>query len=95
MLAVNHVSTHTLHSSFKCYVLIASRNATSMAKASLFQLAYIALVLLAYISLLIIPCIIYHVTNKETLNPLNLELLAYTWLNLHVAKLVAMATQCL
>ncbi len=28
------------HSSFKCYVLIASRNATSMAKASLFQLAY-------------------------------------------------------
>ncbi len=25
---------------------------------------------LTYISLLIIPCIIYHVTNKETLNPL-------------------------
>ncbi len=61
---------HTLHSlTFKlsnCYVLVASRNATSMAKASLFQLAYIALVLLAY-----------------------------TWLNLHVAKLVAMVTQCL
>ncbi len=40
VLAVNHISTNTLHSSFKCYVLIASRNATSMAKASLFQLAY-------------------------------------------------------
>ncbi len=66
MLAVNHVSTHTLHASFTCYVLIASRNAKSMANASLFQLAYIALVLLAY-----------------------------TWLNLHVAELVAMTTQCL
>ncbi len=40
VLAVNPISPHTLHSSFKCYVLIASRNATSMAKASLFQLAY-------------------------------------------------------
>ncbi len=65
MLAVSHISTPTAFRSI-CYVLIASRNATSMAKASLFQLAYIALVLLAY-----------------------------TWLNLHVAKLVAMATQCL
>ncbi len=65
VLAVSHISTHTAFRSI-CYVLIASRNATSMAKASLFQLAYIALVLLAY-----------------------------TWLNLHVARLVAMATQCL
>ncbi len=41
---------------------------------------------LTYISLLIIPCIIYHVTNKETLNlePLNLvyepEVSCYSWL---------------
>ncbi len=65
VLAVSHISTHTAFRSI-CYVLIVSRNATSMAKASLFQLAYIALVLLAYM-----------------------------WLNLHVARLVAMATQCL
>ncbi len=35
---------------------------------------------LIYISLLIIPCIIYYVTNKQTLN---LELVLYTWLYLH------------
>ncbi len=33
---------------------------------------------LTYISLLIIPCIIYHVTNKETLN-LELEMLVLKW----------------
>ncbi len=44
VLAVSHISTHTAFRSI-CYVLIASRNATSMAKASLFQLAYIALML--------------------------------------------------
>ncbi len=34
----------------------------------LFLTEKIALLLVSEISLLIIPCIIYHVTNKETLN---------------------------
>ncbi len=36
VLAVNHISKHTAFK-LKCYVLIASRNATSMAFATMLQ----------------------------------------------------------